>query len=400
MRTAFWLAGAAAVALASLGLSSLGLSSPALAGDTIKIGFISTFSGPTAVIGNDMRNSFEVALDHLGRKMGGKAVEVIYEDDQQKPDVGKQKTEKLVQSDKVDFIVGYIWSNVLLASLKTAVDSGTFLISANAGPSQLAGELCSPYVFSTSWQNDQTPQAMGLYMNQKGVKSVFLIGPNYAAGKDMLAGVKSTFKGQVIGEEYTVWPSQLDFSAELTKARNSGAESIFVFYPGAAGVQFLNQYVQAGIKDKMPLYTAFTIDELSLPLQKDNALGVPGAQEWVNDLPNDQNKKFVEDYRKKYPGLRPTYYGAQAYDAAQLINSAVVAAAGDTSKKDAMKAEMEKANFKSLRGAFKYGNNHIPIQNFYLQDVVKDADGQLSLKTVATIVKDDQDRFHDKCPMK
>ncbi len=390
MKTALLLAGAAALAL----------SSPALAGDTIKIGFVSTFSGPTAVIGNDMRNSFELALDHLGRKMGGKPVEVIYEDDGQKPDVGKQKTEKLVQSDKVDFIAGYIWSNVLLASLKTAVDSQTFLITANAGPSQLAGELCSPYVFSTSWQNDQTPQAMGLYMNQKGVKSVFLIGPNYAAGKDMLAGVKSTFKGQVVGEEYTVWPTQLDFSAELTKARNSGAESIFVFYPGAAGVQFLNQYTQAGIKDKMPLYTAFTVDELSLPLQKDNAIGVPGAQEWVNDLPNEQNKKFVEDYHKKYPGLRPTYYGAQAYDAAQLINSAVVAVNGDTSKKDAMKAEMEKANFKSLRGGFKYGNNHIPIQNFYLQDVVKGADGQLSLKTVATIVKDDQDRFHDKCPMK
>jgi len=395
MKTAYLLAGAT-----TLALSGLAGSGPALAGDTIKIGFVSTFSGPTAVIGNDMRNSFELALDHLGRKMGGKPVEVIYEDDGQKPDVGKQKTEKLVQSDKVDFIVGYIWSNVLLASLKTAVDSQTFLISANAGPSQLAGELCSPYVFSTSWQNDQTPQAMGLYMNQKGVKSVFLIGPNYAAGKDMLAGVKSTFKGQVVGEEYTVWPTQLDFSAELTKARNSGAESIFVFYPGAAGVQFLNQYAQAGIKEKMPLYTAFTVDELSLPLQKENAIGVPGAQEWVNDLPNDQNKKFVADYHTKYPGLRPTYYGAQAYDAAQLVNSAVVAVKGDTSKKDAMKAEMEKANFKSLRGSYKYGNNHIPIQNFYLQDVVKGADGQLSLKTVATIVKDDQDRFHDKCPMK
>jgi branched-chain amino acid transport system substrate-binding protein len=395
MRTAFWLAGAAALSLASA-LSA----SSAFAGDTIKIGFVSTFSGPTAVIGNDMRNSFELALDHLGRKMGGKPVEVIYEDDGQKPDVGKQKTEKLVQSDKVDFIAGYIWSNVLLASLKTAVDSQTFLVSANAGPSQLAGDLCSPYVFSTSWQNDQTPATMGLYMNQKGVKSVFLIGPNYAAGKDMLAGVKSTFKGEVVGEEYTVWPSQLDFSAELTKARNSKAQSIFVFYPGAAGVQFLNQYAQAGIKEQMPLYTAFTVDELSLPLQKDNAIGVPGAQEWVNDLPNEQNKKFVEDYRKKYPNLRPTYYGAQAYDAAQLINSAVAAVGGDTSKKDAMKAEMEKANFKSLRGPFRYGNNHIPIQNFYLQDVVKDADGQLSLKTVATIVKDDQDRFHDKCPMK
>jgi branched-chain amino acid transport system substrate-binding protein len=390
MRTAFWLAGAAVLALAN----------PAMAADSIKIGFVSTFSGPTAVIGNDMRNSFELALDHMGRKMGGKSVEVIYEDDQQKPDVGKQKTEKLIQSDKVDFVAGYIWSNVLLASLKTAVDSQTFLISANAGPSQLAGELCSPYVFSTSWQNDQTPAAMGLYMNQKGVKSVFLIGPNYAAGKDMLAGVKSTFKGQVLGEEYTVWPSQLDFSAELSKARASKAESIFVFYPGAAGVQFLNQYVQAGLKQQIPLYTAFTIDELSLPLQKDNALGIPGTQEWVNDLPNEQNKKFVADYRKKYPGLRPTYYGAQSYDAAQLINSAVVAVKGDTSKKDAMKAEMEKANFKSLRGSFKYGNNHIPVQNFYLQDVVKDGEGQLSLKTVATIVKDDQDRFHDKCPMK
>src|ERR1700681_236899 len=340
---------------------------------TIKIGFISTFSGPAAAIGNDMRNSFELGLDHLGRKIGGLPVEVIYEDDEIKPEVGVQKTQKLIESDHVDFIVGYIWSNVLLASLKPLTDSKTITVVTNAGASAFAGELCSPYVFSTSWQNDQTPQAMGLYMNQKGVKSVFLIGPNYAAGKDMLAGVKSTFKGEVKGEEYTVWPSQLDFSAELTKARNSKAESIFVFYPGADGVQFLNQYVQAGIKQQIPLYTAFTVDELSLPLQKDNAIGVPGAQEWVNDLPNEQNKKFVEDYRKKYPGLRPTYYGAQAYDAAQLINSAVVAVKADTGKKDAMKAEMEKANFKSVRGPFKYCNNHIPIQNFYLQDVVKDA---------------------------
>src|SRR5512141_1191139 len=208
MKTAFWLAGATALALAN----------PAVAGDTIKIGFVSTFSGPTAVIGNDMRNSFELALDHIGRKMGGKPVEVIYEDDTFKPDVGKQKTEKLIQSDKVDFIAGYIWSNVLLASLKPIVDSKTMLVIANAGPSQLAGELCSPYVFSTSWQNDQTPQAVGEDMNQKGVKTVFLIGPNYAAGRDMLAGVAATFKGKIAGEELTTWPSQLDFSAELAKA--------------------------------------------------------------------------------------------------------------------------------------------------------------------------------------
>jgi len=372
---------------------------PAAAQQSVKIGFISTFSGPTAVIGNDMRNSFELALDHLGRKIGGKPVEVIYEDDQQKPEVGVQKSQKLVESDKVDFVIGYIWSNVLLASLKPVVDSQTFLISANAGPSQIAGEQCSPYFFSTSWQNDQTPQAMGTYMTQKGVKTAFLIGPNYAAGKDMLTGVRTTFKGQVIGEELTKWPDQLDFSTELSKVRAAKPEAVFVFYPGAAGVQFLTQYAQSGLKGQIPLYTAFTVDAITLPLQKDLALGVPGAQEWVNDLPNDANKKFVADFRSKHKNY-PSFYGAQSYDAANFVNSAVVAVNGDLTKKDAMRAEMRKANYASVRGPYKYGNNHFPIQNFYLQDVVKDAQGNLTLKTVATIVKDSQDQFHEKCPMK
>jgi branched-chain amino acid transport system substrate-binding protein len=236
-------------------------------------------------------------------------------------------------------------------------------------------------------------------MNQKGVKSVYLIGPNYAAGKDMLAGVAATFKGKVLGQDLTKWPDQLDFSAELSKARAAKPDAIFVFYPGAAGVQFLTQYTQAGLKGQIPLYTAFTIDELSLPLQKEMALGVPGAQQWVNDLPFDSNKKFVSDYRTKYKSS-PSFYGAQSYDAAQLINSAVTAVKGDLSKKDAMRDEMRKVNFPSVRGPYKYGNNHIPIQNFYLQDVVKTADGSLGLKTVATIVKDSQDRHHTRCSMK
>lgn len=366
---------------------------------SVKIGFVSTFSGRTAVIGNDMRNSFELALDHLGRKMAGLPVEVIYEDDQQKPEIGRQKSEKLVQSDKVDFVVGYIWSNVLLASLKPVIDSKTFLIGANAGPHQVAGELCSPWFFSTSWQNDQTPQAVGEYMNQKGVKTVYLLGPNYAAGKDMLAGVQATFKGKVIGQDLTKWPGQIDFSAELSKVRAAKPDAVFVFYPGAAGVQFLNQYAQAGLKGTIPLYTAFTIDETTLPRQKELALGVPGAQHWVNDLPNETNKKYVSDYMAKYK-KRPSFYGAQSYDAANLINSAVVAVKGDLTKKDAMRAEMRKANYKSVRGPYRYGNNHIPIQNFYLQEAVKDAEGNIVLKTVATIVKDSQDRYHDKCPMK
>jgi branched-chain amino acid transport system substrate-binding protein len=381
------------VALVALGAA------PAGAQQSVKIGFVSTFSGPTAVIGNDMRNSFELALDHLGRKMAGKPVEVIYEDDQQKPEVGVQKTQKLVESDKVDFVIGYIWSNVLLASLKPVVDSQTFLISANAGPSQIAGEQCSPFFFSTSWQNDQTPQAMGTYMTQKGVKTAFLIGPNYAAGKDMLTGVRTTFKGQVIGEELTKWPDQLDFSTELSKVRAARPEAVFVFYPGAAGVQFLTQYAQSGLKGQIPLYTAFTIDAITLPLQKDLALGVPGAQEWVNDLPNDANKKFVADFRAKHKNY-PSFYGAQSYDAANFVNSAVIAVNGDLSKKDAMRAEMRKANYASVRGPYKYGNNQFPIQNFYLQDVVKDAEGNFTLKTVTTIVKDSQDQFHDQCPMK
>jgi branched-chain amino acid transport system substrate-binding protein len=365
---------------------------------TVKIGFISTFSGPTAAIGNDMRNAFELGLDHLGRKLGGLPVEVIYEDDTQKPEIGVQKTQKLIESDKVDFIAGYIWSNVLLASLKPLTDSKTIAVVTNAGASQLAGELCSPYVFSTSWNNDQTPQAVGLYMNQKGIKKVFLMGPNYAAGKDMLQGLRNTFTGEVVGQEMTRWPDQLDFSAELSKARAAQPDAIFVFYPGGAGVQFVTQYVQSGLKGQIPLYTVFVLDELSIPRLKDLAIGIPGAAEWVNDLPNDTNKKFVADYIAKYK-IRPSFYGAQTYDAVSLLNSAVTAVNGDLSKKEEMRKEMEKADFKSVRGNFKFGNNHIPIQNFYLQDVVKEGDDYV-LKTVATIVQNDQDRFHDRCPMK
>ena len=365
---------------------------------SIKIGFVSTFSGPTAVIGNDMRNAFELALDHMGRKMGGIPVEVVYEDDQQKPDVGKQKTEKLIQSDKVDFVTGYIWSNVLLASIKPIVDSKTFVIIANAGAEQIAGELCSPYSFSTSWTNDQNPRAVAEYMNKKGIKSVYLIGPNYAAGKQNLGGLKEAFKGKIVGEDYTKWPDQLDFSAELSKARAANPDAIYTFYPGAAGVQFLNQYAQAGLKGKIPLYTTFTIDSLSLPRQKDAAVGVIGALQWGADLDNPANKKFVTGFMAKFK-TEPSFYAAQAYDAANLIASAVAATKGKLDDKKAVEAALEKADFKSVRGGFKFGNNHYPIQNFYMQEVVKNGD-KYTLKTVATAMENAQDVHHGKCSMK
>jgi len=386
--------GAATIAVLAFSLQ------PAMAQAPIKIGFISTFSGPQAAIGEDMRRSVELAKEHLGGKMGGRPFEIIYEDDQFKPDVGKQRSEKLVQQDKVNFIAGYIWSNVLLASLKTVTDEGdTILISSNAGPSQIAGELCNKNFFSTSWQNDQTPMAMGGYLQDKGVKSLYLMAGNYAAGKDMLAGVKRTFKGQIVGEDLTKWPDQLDFSAELAKIRAAKPDGIFIFYPGAHGVQFLTQYAQAGLKGQIPLYQVFSIDAITLPQQKELALGTLGAQEWVNDLPNEQNKRYVADFKKKH-GVYPSYYGAQSYDSIMLIASAAEALKGDVSSKDKVRAEMKKANFKSLRGDFKYNTNQFPIQNFYIQEAVKDADGVMTVKTIATAVKDGKDSYYEKCPMK
>jgi len=386
--------GATTIAALAIGIQ------PAMAQQSIKIGFISTFSGPTAAIGTDMRRSADLAVEHLGSKISGRPIEIVYEDDQFKPDVGKQKSEKLVQQDKVDFVTGYIWSNVLLASLKTVTDEGdTILISANAGPSQIAGELCSRNFFSTSWQNDQTPMAVGDYLNRKDVKNLYLMGPNYAAGKDMLAGLKRTYKGKIVGEDYTKWPDQLDFSAELAKIAQAKPDGVFIFYPGAFGVQFLKQYAQAGLRGKIPLYQAFSIDATTLPQQGDLALGVLGAQEWVNDLPNEQNKRYVAAFKSKY-NIYPSFYGAQSYDAIMLIASAISALKGDLSDKAKVRFELAKANFKSVRGDFKFNTNHFPIENFYIQDTIKDAQGMLTLKTVATAVSDAKDPYYEKCTMK
>ena len=386
--------GTATIAALAFGLH------PAWAQESIKIGFVSTFSGPQAAIGEDMRRSVELALEHLGGKTGGKKIEVVYEDDQFKPDVGKARSEKLVQQDKVNFIAGYIWSNVLLASLKTVTDEGdTILISANAGPSQIAGELCNKNFFSTSWNNDQTPMAMGDYLNSKGVKSLYVVGPNYAAGKDMIAGVKRTYKGKLMGEDYTKWPDQLDFSAELTKIGAAKPDGIFIFYPGAHGVQFVKQWAQSGLNKTVPLYQVFSIDAITLPQQGELALGTLGAQEWVNDLPNDANKRYVADFKKKY-NVYPSYYGAQSYDAIMLIASAAETLKGDLSNKDKVRAEMKKADFKSLRGDFKFGNNQFPIQNFYIQETVKDPQGMMTVKTIATAVTAAKDPYADKCGMK
>ncbi|MBL4825719.1 MAG: ABC transporter substrate-binding protein [SAR324 cluster bacterium] len=383
--------------LGTLSLALMLISQVALA-ETVRIGFVTTLTGGAGAIGNDMRDAVELALDHLGRKMGDSDVKMFYEDDTFKPAVGKQKTEKLVKKDKVHFVTGYIWSHVLMASRNSAVGKGPFMITSNAGPGAVAGKLCHEDFFSTSWQNDQTTMAMGEVLNQLGIKNLYIMAPNYSAGKSMVIGVSRTFKGKIIGKDMTKFPAQLDFSAELAKIRAAKPDAVFVFYPGKHGLQFFKQYSQAGLKDEIPLYSAFTVDSLSLPRLKDLALGSLMTQFWAPDLDNAANKRFVADYRKK-TGRYPTFYAAQSYDTIMLINSAVTAVGGDLSNKDGMRNAMRKANFPSIRGPFKYGNNHFPIQNFYLRKVVKDAEGNYTTSIVKTVYTNHQDPYAKDCKM-
>lgn len=377
---------------------------PALAADKVKIGFITTLTTGAGVIGRDMKDAVELAVEHIGAKMGSLDVEMIFEDDGFKPEIGKQKADKLVKSDDVDFVAGFIWSHVLLASRKSVLDAGKFLISSNAGPSQLAGKLCHRNFFSTSWQNDQTPMAMGEVLNDKGVKKLYVMAPNYAAGKNMVTGLQRTFKGEIVGKDMTKWgkDAQLDFSAELTKAKASGAEGIFVFYPGKAGGAFIKQYEQAGLRGEIPLYSVFTVDSISLPrLQKAGLGGVVGSemtQFWAPDLDNPQNEKFVSAFKAKH-GRYPSFYAAQSYDTIFLIKSAVEAVNGNLKDMDGMRAAMAKANFPSVRGSFSYGNNHFPVQNFYVRKVVADADGNWTTNVTGTVYKNHQDSYASECKM-
>jgi branched-chain amino acid transport system substrate-binding protein len=368
----------------------------------VKIGFVTTLTTGAAVIGNDMRDAVNLAVEDLNGKMGDLDIDVIFADDGFKPETGKQVTDKLVKSDDVDFVAGYIWSHVLLASQKSVLSAEKFLISANAGPSQLAGKLCHRDFFSTSWQNDQTPMAMGAVLSQKGIGKLYVMAPNYAAGKNMIAGVERTFKGEIVGKDLTKWgkDAQLDFSAELAKAKASGAEAIFVFYPGKAGGAFMKQYEQAGLADKLPMYTVFTVDAISLPkLQQANMKAVLGSLTtgfWGPGLKTPQNQQFVSGFREKY-GRYPSFYAAQSYDSIFLINSAVEAVGGNLQDRDGMRAAMEKAAFPSVRGSFSYGDNHFPIQNFYLLEVVADGDGNWTTEIRSTVLESHQDTYIADC---
>src|SRR6185503_11974769 len=382
------------------GLIAAGLfAAPAHAQQKLKIGFIATFSGPQGVIGNDMRNSVELALDHLGRKVGGLETEIIYGDDQVKPDVGKQIAEEMLKKHQVNFVSGVIWSNVMLAVAPTVTGAGTFMIGTNAGPHQLAGADCNELFFTTSWQNDQTPEAMGKYMQDAGLQDVYLIAPNYAAGKDMLTGFKRYFKGRIVDEVYTRL-GQTDYQAELSQLRSKNPKAVFVFLPGGMGIQFLKQYSEAGLRGQFPLYSVYTVDELTIPAVKHAALGQLETRYWSADMKNPANQKYVDGYKKKH-GRLPSFYGAQSYDGIMLIDSAVRAVKGNLADKKGMIAAMRKANFASTRGKFAYNHNHFPIQNFYLLKTVSGPAGQDPVMEIQkTVFTNHKDSYEKDCKMK
>jgi branched-chain amino acid transport system substrate-binding protein len=377
------------------------IGTPAFAQQKVKIGFITTLSGVNGNIGEDMKNSVELALDHLKRKVGGLETEVIYGDDQFKPDVGTQVADEMLKRHQVNFVTGIIWSNVLLAVAPRVTGAGTFMIGTNAGPHQLAGEGCNELFFSTSWQNDQTPEAMGKYMQEAGIQDVYLMAPNYAAGKDMLTGFKRYYKGRIADEVYTRL-GQTDYQAELSQMRSKNPKAVFVFYPGGMGIQFLKQYSEAGLRGQFPLYSVYTVDELSIPAVKHAALGQFETRYWSQDLKNEANAKFVGDYRKKYGGKTPSYYGAQSYDGILLIDSAVRAVKGNLADKKGMVAAMRKADFKSTRGKFSYGHNHFPVENFYLLKTVAGASPTADpvMEIQQTVFKDHKDAYGTACKMK
>lgn len=381
--------------LAATALTGSALAQDA-ADDKLKVGLMFTLSGPAAVLGEQGRDGFMLAVETMGGKLGGLETEITTVDDELKPDIAANKARELVERDDADFVVGPIFSNILMAIAKPVTDGGAFLISPNAGTSNFAGAECNANLFVSSYQNDQVHEVLGKYAEDTGYKRLFLLAPNYQAGKDSLAGFKRSYKGEVVNEIYTPL-GQLDFSAELAQIAAEQPDAVFTFMPGGMGVNLVKQYRQAGL-DNIPFLSAFTVDETTLPAQQDAAVGFFGGANWAPDMDIEQSKAFVAAYEEKY-GSVPGTYAMQAYDAAQMIDSAIKAAGGDLSDKDALRAGLKAADFQSLRGDFSIGDNHYPIQDFYLVKVAKRDDGKYQTQIEQKIFDDYQDNYAADCKM-
>lgn len=374
--------------VAALGLSLL---APAQA-EGAKVGMITTLSGGGAGLGLDTRDGFLLALKLAGDK--AKGIELLIEDDQQKPDVAVQLADKFIQSDDVDVLTGIVWSNLAMAVVPAAVQQGKVYLSTNAAPSQLAGGGCNANYFSVSYQNDNLHEAAGAYANEAGFGKVFIMAPNYPAGVDSLSGFKRFYTGEVISEVYTQ-VGQTDYAAEIAQIRASGADAAFFFLPGGMGISFIKQYAGAGVD--VPVFgPGFSFSQDVLPAVGEAALGVKNTANWSKDLDNAANKAFVEAFRADY-GRLPSLYAAYAFDTANLLISALEKA--DPSQEEAFRAALKAAEFDSVRGKFSFGPNHHPIQDIYVVEVVKEEDGTLTNHIVSTVMTDRADAYADQCQM-
>jgi branched-chain amino acid transport system substrate-binding protein len=366
--------------------------------DPVKIGLLSTLSGPGAGLGVDIRDGFQLAVKLAGNKLGGRPAEVIIADDQGSPDVGRQTADRLIKRDKVDFMTGVVFSNVMLAVGAPTFASKTFYVSANAGPSQYAGEQCNPYFFSASWQNDNLHEAVGQVVQEKGFKRVAVIAPNYPAGKDAITGFKRFYKGEIASETLPAL-NQLNFGTEISQLRASKADAVYIFLPGGMGINFIKQFVAAGLSKDMTLFApGFSGDEDVIKAVGESMLGMFNTSQWGHDMNNPANKRFVAEFEKEY-GRLPSLYAAQGYDAALLIDSAVRDSKGQLSDKAAVRKALQAANFASVRGPFKFNKNQFPIQDYYLRVIVKDAKGRVTNKTMGVVLKNHSDAYVGSCKM-
>jgi branched-chain amino acid transport system substrate-binding protein len=377
--------------------ASLALMALTAQAQSVKIGFMGTLSGPAGALGQDQYDAFMLGIEHAGGKLGGATVQVIKEDDQLKADLGVQLAQKLIERDKVDVITGVTFSNVMMAVHKPITDANVLLVGSNAGPTPLTGKGCSRNFFSTSWNNDSLHESMGQHANDAGYKKVYLLAPNYQAGKDALSGFKRMYKGAVVDEVYTT-VNQPDYSAEIAQLQAAKPDAIYVFYPGGMGVNFVKQYQQAGLLGKLPMLSTSTVDGTTLPALKDIAVGAVTGSPYSPDLDNPQNKKFVDDFKKKY-NRTPSLYAAQSYDAAMLLNAALTKTGGKADNKDALRAALKSAEFKSVAGPFKFNTNQFPIRNFYRVDVAKDSSGQAVFVNKGVVLKDHADAYYKDCKL-
>ncbi len=365
----------------------------------IKIGFSAPLSGPVAVVGQDQYDGFMLALEQGGGKLGGQVVTVLKEDDQLKPEVGNQIARKFIDKERVNAIVGLGFSNVMMASHKVIVDSGTVAISTNAGPSPVAGALCAANVFSVAWQNDGAAESMGKFMQEKGYKRVYLMAPNYQAGKDMLQGFKRYFKGEVVDEVYTQ-VGQSDYSAEIAQLQAAKPDAVFAFYPGGMGVNYIRQLSQAGMLAKLPNFSVFTVDGTTMPALQGAAVGTTFGAMWDAALDTPENRAFVAAFSAKYKRV-PSAYAAAAYDAGRLLDVAVRKAGAQAGDKRVLAAAVKASGseFKSVRGPFQFNTNNMPVQNYYAFQVAN-VGGQPTVKLLGTPLTAHADSYQSKCALR